>query len=148
MTDYWRCFEEAINLLLIMKPLNQRVWSHQYWSMASWISHKHQKPWNWEVTLVSSSWTVCAHRAWRTRLQPSVLCLAGAAPLYFWIKSCPPAAALPPPWDQPFPGTAQSLTWLPNLLCSVLAPLSRTPCWKEKRRNQCVIGVSDVVILG
>lgn len=28
---------------------------------ASWINYKHQKPWNWEVKLQSSSWTVCAH---------------------------------------------------------------------------------------
>lgn len=61
MTDYWRCSEEAINLVLIMKPLNQRVGSHQYWSMASWINHKHQKPWSWEVKLLSSSWAVWAH---------------------------------------------------------------------------------------
>lgn len=44
-----------------MRPLNQRAGLHQYWSMASWMNHKHQKPWNWEVKLLSSSWPVCAH---------------------------------------------------------------------------------------
>lgn len=61
MTYRWRCFEEATNLVPILKHLNCMVGLHQYKSMASGINHKHQKPQNWEVKLLSSSWTGCAY---------------------------------------------------------------------------------------
>lgn len=107
--------------------------------MASWINQKHQKPWNWEVKLLSSSWPVCAH----TKPSPkskargySPACCAWQVHIPFLHQIFSSSLGS---------GTARGLSAsLPNLLCA----LSRALFADSERRNQSVIDVSDIVVSG
>lgn len=134
MTDYWRCFEEAINLLLIMKPLNQRAGSHQYWSMASWISHKHQKlgtgRWNlWaapEVCVLTKpearGYTACC--AW----QVQILFISGSNIVLLLLPCLLPGISLSQAQLR-----APHLTSKSALLCVSTSEVSGVISWQGRR---------------
>lgn len=143
MTHCWRCFEEATNLVPILKHLNCMVELHQYKSMASGIDHKHQKSQNWEVKLLSSSWTGCTYiksppeseaRGYGQHAVPWLgqmrhLCFSRKSappllPVLLWQISCPQAEH----WSL--------LSLLLNLLFfSVEASLSTTAFAERNKKN-------------
>lgn len=138
--------EEATNLVLIVNPLNQRGWV-----TSILLSGQLDKPQTSKALELGGETCeqllscVCSHQTIPRHGVRAQHAVPGRCRFPVWIKHCPPAAALPPPWAQPFPGTAQSL---PNLFCAVVAALSRAVFAASKRRKQCVIDVSDIQVSG